>query len=268
MVSKVLGGIFLPLYKFINRMLIVMCKVFFILVSSLLLLACSKRDSESIPTKNIYADMSVISTGESMVDHSLVEVRLYSGKGADSNIIELSEGDRLKVFADADEYALKEKAGVFDTYYEATLPRGNINTIYRISFIREENLSATESSVMLPDQFEFTSDTSVKLAQHENLNVAWAPFRLRELITVEYDFDCVSEAGNQFYIQETEDINDDGLQAINITKYLTENVMTCDGYIDFKRINKGELDPNFDKGGSIYAMQRRRIEVKIADPEL
>ena len=234
------------------------------LLLAVFLVGCSTTESENIRTKGIRAEMSVTATGASVNNDSLVEVRLYSGSGGvGGTLIELSGGDTLRAYADAQEFGLVEVSESFDLYYHATLPTGNLNTVYKVSFIRDEGVSATESTVMLPEPFEVTSDDSVDVTKEENLNIAWSPAIIGEQLAMRIVLDCRTSSNGSVSTNSTSYIDDDGSEIIDISNYIREDVTTCDGEIHLKRIKIGSLDSNFGEGGSIEGVQRRIIEFNV-----
>lgn len=234
------------------------------LLSTALLFGCSKTDSENIRTKGIRAEMTITSIGSGLANDSEAIVRLYSGsEGFGGTLIELSEGDNLIAVIDGENYGFSEVSELFDQYYQATLPTNNLNTEYQISFVRDEGVSATESVVTLPDEFEITSSTSVDVTKSDMLLVNWSPSITGENLTINYNFDCRTAEGGKLSIGGTQYISDDGAHTFDMSELVRDDITSCDGKIDLKRINKGSIDPNFGEGGRIEGIQRRSIDIDV-----
>jgi len=234
------------------------------LLSTLVLFGCSKTDSENIRTKGIRAEITITSLGSGLANDSEAIVRLYSGsEGFGGTLIELSEGDELIAVIDGQNYGFSEVSDLFDQYYQATLPTNNLNTEYKVSFVRDEGVSATESTVTLPDEFDITSGTSVDVTKNETLPVAWSPTSSGSSLSVFYSFDCRTTEGGKLSISGTQYINDDGNHTFDMSELVRDDITACDGKIDLKRINKGTIDPNFGEGGRIEGIQRRRIDIDV-----
>lgn len=233
-------------------------------ISTLFLFGCSKTDSENIRTKGIRAEIAITSVGSGLANDSEAIVRLYSGSGGfGGTLIELSEGDSLIAVIDGESYGFSEVSELFDHYYQATLPTNNLNTEYKVSFVRDEGVSATESIVTLPDEFEIDSSTSVDVTKNDTLPVNWSPSFSGENLTINYSFDCTTVEGGKLSIGGTQYINDDGAHTFDMAELVRDDIVTCDGKIDLKRINKGTIDPNFGEGGRIEGIQKRRIDIDV-----
>jgi|GEM_PF-1714817 len=246
------------------KALVSICLFIFVISST----GCSKTDSENIRTSGIRAELTVTATGADVSNDSLVEARLYSGgSGIGGTLIEVSSGDTLTAYEGAVKYQMVKKADLFDIYYLATLPSGDVNTVYQVSFERDEGVSATESYTMLPDPFEITSSHNSPVLKETDLNVTWSPAGSGSL-KLAYDFDCLTSTGGSVNTSGIQTVTDNGSAQIDIVDMLNEHMLdepisTCDGYIDFKRSQSGTLDSNFGEGGSIQGIQRRRLELDI-----
>ncbi len=239
--------------------------IVFMLVFAALLSGCSTTESENIRTQGIRAEIRVIATGSDVASDALVEAHLYVGSGGiGGTLIEISNGDALQAYLDGEAYGLNKTSDLFGVYYSATLPTASVNTQYKVSFERDEGISATESTVMLPEAFEITSDTSISATNSATLDITWSPQGTGKL-TLIYSFSCqggTDQSSDDFGFKN---IDDDGAFQIDLGDYLASDVTQCEGSIDLERASSGTLDSNFGEGGFINGVQRRSINIEVIE---
>ncbi len=243
--------------KFPILVLMAMCATF--------LSGCSTTDSENVRTQGIRAEIRVIATSSDVANNAIVEAHLYVGSGGvGGTLIEISDGDALRAYLDGEAYGLKKTSDLFGVYYAVTLPTSSVNTQYKVSFERDEGVSATESSVMLPEPFEITSDTSISTTKSATLDITWSPLGVGKLALM-YQFSCEGGTNQSSDLFGSRSLDDDGAFQMDLGDYLSADVTQCEGVIDLERTNSGTLDANFGEGGYIQGVQRRSINIAVSE---
>ena len=184
--------------------------LFFMAIFSAFISGCSTTESENVRTQGIRAEIRVIAISSDVDTDAAVEVYLFVGSGGvGGTLVEISGGDGLRAYLDGIAYELTKTSDLFGVYYAATLPTSSVNSQYKVSFERDEGVSATESSVMLPEPFEITSDTSISTTNSATLDITWSPQGAGNL-TLMYRFNCEGGTNQSSDLFGSRSIDDDG----------------------------------------------------------
>jgi len=237
----------------------------FMVICAAFISGCSTTESENVRTQGIRAEIRVIATSSDVANDATVEVFLHVGSGGvGGTLVEISGGDTLRAYLDGEAYGLTKTSDLFGVYYAATLPTSSVNTQYKVSFERDEGVSATESSVMLPEPFEITSDTSISTTKSATLDITWSPQGAGKLALL-YQFSCDGGANQSSDLFGSRSIDDDGAFQMDLGDYLATDVTQCEGTIELERTSSGTLDTNFGEGGYIQGVQRRSLNIAVSE---
>jgi len=239
--------------------------LFFMAILAAFISGCSTTESENVRTQGIRAEIRVIAISSDVDTDAAVEVYLFVGSGGvGGTLVEISGGDGLRAYLDGVAYELTKTSDLFGVYYAATLPTSSVNTLYQVSFERDEGVSATESSVMLPEPFEITSDTSISATNSATLDITWSPQGAGKL-TLMYRFSCEGGTNLSSDLFGSRSIDDDGAFQMDLGDYLAADVTQCEGVIDLERTSSGTLDTNFGEGGYIQGVQHRSMNIAVSE---
>lgn len=238
----------------------------FSLLSSLVLLTgCAQTDSDNIKTKGISAQMRVIDDNSSATSYAIVETTLYSGSGIGGTELKLTDGDRLVVYADGEAYGLKQVDDFIRTYYSTRVPNANINTEYRIAFERDEDTSADNSTIMLPDEFSIETEQNQTVGLDEETTIQWSPSG-EGTMSIRAELECETNKGDSSNTG-SDSTSDTGVYTFKGRDFLISDgtvYRSCEGTIYLERKNSKSVDSNFGEGGTISGIQRRGLNISFS----
>jgi hypothetical protein len=144
---------------------------FAFLPAALLALACTESvESTDIRTTGIYPEIEVLATGDG---NSKVTVRLKTGGKKSNAFLDLKGDDTLEVTVGDD---TKELDGSGDHEYVASFDTDAGGTKFTIAFLRgEDDDSAPESVVTLPEPFDMTIDATTASRTDDEVPYSWEP---------------------------------------------------------------------------------------------
>lgn len=217
-----------------------------IAVLGLIAFGCTEDvDSNDIKTSGIYADMEVLATGNG---RSTVTVALKPGGSRSNTYLEMEGEDELVAAVDDEDRRL----GKSGNYYKATFDTEAGDTEFVVSFNRaDEDVSAPDSNVTLPDPFELEGIPD-SVSRAEEIEVTWSPTSDDE--EWELDGDCMFPNGS--------DVDESGTLSLSANDYDLhddEDEETCEATLCVERTRRGEVDPAFGEGGVFVAIQRRCV---------
>lgn len=232
------------------------------LLPLLALIACESVDSEAIRTDAMYADITVETDGAGT---ATVGTTLRVGGPTSNTFVELAGGDALRVKAGEQAADLTEQSFWEMHSYSADLPIDAEDTEYVIAFERSIDTSAPESMVSMPAPFDLIApeapeggDTFSRDA--DPITITWEPAEGGDDMIVEVESDCTVH--ETFALQ-----GDPGTFTIEPGDLMTWDSMadtTCSAEIHVLRSRAGQLDAAYGEGGTIRAIQRRIVEVRLA----
>lgn len=232
------------------------------LLPLLALAACESVDSEAIRTDAMYADITVETDGAGTAS---VGATLRVGGPTSNTFVELAGGDALRVKAGEQAADLAEQSFWEMHSYTADLPVDAEDTEYVVSFERSIDTSAPESTVSMPAPFDLVApegpDGGTTFSRASDpITITWEPAEGGDDMVVEIDSDCT--------VHESFDLQGDpGTFTVEPGDLMTWDSMaesTCSAEIHVLRMRAGQLDTAYGEGGTIQAIQRRIIEVRLA----
>jgi hypothetical protein len=212
---------------------------------ALLALACTESvESTDIKTTGIYPEIEVVATGNG---RSKVTVKLKVG-GDDSNtFLDLTGGDTLEATADGETKTLDQSGNS----YSATFDVDAEGTEFTIAFLREDDESAPESTVVMPAPFDLTLGASEASRADDALEYTWEPSGEGDM-DWHLNGDCV-----QLDSGSTPDDGANELSAGEIETFDSDKDKSCTVELELTRAQGGDIDSAFTEGGSIVAKHVR-----------
>ena len=244
-------------------------RVFISITALLCLTACtSDTDSENIKTQGIGANIEATAVGNGTTE---IRVALYVGDKSSGTVLNLSGSDSLTVEANGIVKSLGKIEDIFgDISYEATFDFDDAGSLFKISFIRDDGTSATNSTVTLPDAVDFVLPTTNKVFRNgDEISITWQPSGISSTVQLSFNTLCPQSGGGSSFIYSERDIADTGTFTINSSVIIGETAVdvtpgnACTTSIGIARQQAGSLDSNFGEGGSIIGEQLRSRNISI-----
>lgn len=245
-----------------------MCSVFSIVV----ICGCSNTSSENVTTQGIFADIDVFADGSGM---TVVTAELEVGSGGIGRTgLELGSGDRLTVLANSIQKTMTEDSSVLGRFsYTASFDFDDGNTMFTVSFSRDNGINAPNSNVALPDGFVVLSPQSSDIfGTNGTIPIVWMPAGTSIVPTIRVTLSCTRTNGLNISSIETVAISgDSGAANLPVAAVMPNAVLDtsrlCEGHIDLTRWRRGTLDPNYGEGGQITAEQYETAQFFV-DPAI
>jgi hypothetical protein len=231
-------------------------------IAALLVLAtcvvagCSQVDSDAVRTSGIYADLSIEADGSG---GSLTRASLKVGGNNSNTFINLSSGDSLVTRVGSTSYPMVRQEALGVVWYQAVPPVDTANTAFRVSFLRNDDVSAPNSDVTLPAPFTITAPApgSVFSRTSQAVVITWSGSGAADPLTWQVTGDCiVSQYGNQ-----VSDVGTLTIPAGAIQPRANQGATNCTAQIRFHRTRAGSVDPAYGEGGELHARQTRFISI-------
>lgn len=219
---------------------------------------CSSTSSENVTTEGINADIDIVASGDGT---TVVTVELEVGSnGLGRTSLEITGGDSLTVLANGIQKTMTEDSSVLGRFsYVASYDFDDADTMFTVSFVRDNGVNASDSNVMLPAGFDVTSPLSSDVfSSADTIPVVWSPAGTGIVPTVRITLDCTQTNGFISSAVETVVIGSDSgvanLPVAAVTPIGTlDTGVLCEGHVDLVRSRNGNLDPNYGEGGKITA---------------
>jgi hypothetical protein len=233
------------------------------------LASCADTESENVRTEGVHAEIEVIADGSGNTD---IDAQLEVGsRGELATQLDLSNGDALVAYADGEERTLTKVEELLGIHYVTTFNFASPNIEFRVALLRNEDTSAPNSTVLLPDPFNITGpNDNQTFARNADIVTTWDPGFSSFSMKIAYDMYC-SDGSSILEMRKERPIDSDsGQYSINAAELLspyanhTRTQAGCDIDITVSRTRYGNLDPNYGEGGYIRASQQRSISVRIA----
>lgn len=223
-----------------------------------LLGACAEDvDSNNVKTDGMYADFEVIGRANGK---SEVRASIRIGGSRSNTYAELSAGDVLTAMSGEEMHTLTEVGGTVGNVhvYHATFDGADEDQEFTVSFDREDDESAPDSTSALPAPFEITSPADgVDVSRAAALTVTWTP-STSEAVDIRLDGDCT--------IIETHSASTDTgthtFAAGSISTTSSREGETCDVELTISTRAAGAIDSAFGEGGRFNAIQERTIHFR------
>jgi len=230
---------------------------------------CADTESENVKTTGVRAEIEVVANGSGNTD---IDVQLEVGSGGElATQLELSNGDSLIAYANGEERTLTKVNKLLGIHYVTTFNFDSPNIEFRVELLRNNDQSAPNSTVLLPDPFAITDPVGNEVfARNADILTTWDPQGFSDhSMKVVYELYCSN--GNSISTSRTErNVSDIGQYSINAVEVLgslanqPSSQSGCDLDIIVSRTRYGNLDPNYGEGGYIKASQKRARTVRIA----
>lgn len=225
---------------------------------------CSTESTESanIATPAIWAniDVDAVQAGSTRVN-----VELNVG-GANGTNIELSANERLEATLGGVTKVLMKDTDLFDIDYVAHFSTSSSAQPVRIAFFRNDGSVHDNTVVDLPDEFVVTSpQTGQMFASSGTIPITWTPSRNGQTINIDLFASCTTVTGSSVGGPSIT-IADDGFENYDLGNHDVINApdidrsKNCGLRIRVYRLELGTLDPAFEAGGTIEAIQSRQVD--------
>lgn len=234
------------------------------------MMSCATSDSEDIKTSGVRATITVTSETDDTTD---IKVQLTVGSGFGATDLDLNQGDQLVAEANNTRQKLGPTNSLGDIIYSTRYEFGPNVTIsgmrFNIAFERTFDTDAPSSYVDMPDVFSITP-LNPSYAVDENISVTWRPANSN--MTISGHAQCQSNSKPSsvlsIYLLNSANIVDRlGSTTFNFKELMShDNIdksQPCNGTITLSSTNKGHLDPNYGEGGSILAIQTRKVNFSL-----
>jgi hypothetical protein len=228
-----------------------------LVLAASLMVGCSQVDSDAIRTSGMYADLSVEADGSG---GSLTRATLKVGGNSSNTYINLSAGDSLVTRVGSTSYPMVRQEALGVVWYQAVPPVDTANAAFRVSLLRDDDVSAPNSDVTLPPPFTITGPApgSAYSRTSQAVTITWSGSGAADPLTWQLTGDCiVSQSGNQ-----VSDIGTLTIPAGAIQPRANQGATSCNAQIRFYRTRAGSVDPAYGEGGELYARQTRFISIQ------
>ena len=232
---------------------------FFTLVSvaftALPAIACTETvDSSDVKTSGVYADMSVVASGNGS---SEVSVGLKVGGSNSNTYLVMKNGDNLTAAVGTDTKTLS-KSGNF---YKTTFPVEAADTAFVVAFNRPpEDTSAPNSTMTLPAPFTIAGIAAGDVVSRATgFAATWTANADGDAMHWTLDGDC--------FFRKDHDMADTGGATIGLADFDVhqgDEATTCNANFCVDRTRNGVLDPAFGEGGVIDSAQHRCVAFSSA----
>lgn len=235
---------------------------------AVLIVSCS-QSSEDVETESMHFDAKIIDEGR---DNIIVTARLDNGSSVGINY-RLTPSDYFETCVTSSCEILDSNYNPYQpsfgsTAYSDTLPL-QAGEEYIVSLHREENTSALDSMVSLPEGFELIAPISDSTyTDGDSIIVRWFPAGIDERVSAEGSAICEMTDGSESVASRISyDTNDDGEEIFAIEDVIYVplerellSVESCEIRIRVTHERKGTIDGTY-AGGSISAEVRRDVVV-------
>lgn len=211
-------------------------------------------------TQGISADIDVQADGSG---RTFVTVQLEVGSGGiGGTSLRLSPGDTLTAMANGIQRTLTEDSSIFGEFsYVTNFNFDDANTLFTVSLVRTNGLSAPNSTVVLPDGFVISSPSSNNVfGTNDVVPVVWSPSGTSIVPEAFVTLSCTLTNGLTSVGSRRVNIGSDGGTVnVSVSSIMPlgaiDTSRLCDGVVELSRFRVGSLDPNFGAGGRIDAEQ-------------
>ena len=226
--------------------------------------ACSSTTSDNLSTNGINTDIDVFANGSG---RTWVDVEMEVGDGLGATSLRLASGDTLTVMANGIQKTMTEDASVIGRYrYEATFDFDDAGTLFTVSFVRNNGVSAPDSSVTLPEGFVVQSPLSNDVfSQADDIPIQWTPNGTSIRPDIDVSLSCATTSGIMFTDTDSVTISGDtGVASLPVAAVIPigtlDETRLCEGEVRFSRWRRGNLDPAYGSGGDITAEHIQRAQ--------
>ena len=219
---------------------------------------CQEVGSGAVMTSSMYADLSVLATGDGM---SQARATLRIGSMTSTTLVELQPGDTLTASSGALMKKLERTADPQDGFsYTGMFTGSSPGTPFSIAFTRQNEVSAPNSQTVLPPQVTHvmpTSGTSVSRAQSFVISWDAGASSNADLIDVALTGPCVTGVA-RLGLPDSGQVMVPAAQLKNLPDMPGTS---CSVQIAVARKRKGSVDPAFGAGGVFYGIQQSTVTI-------
>ena len=242
-----------------------MYRYFICVVCIAVISGCSSTSSENVTTEGIAADINIVADGSGSTG---VRVFLEVGSGGlGATSLRVGPSDSLTVLANGIQKTLIEDSSIFGQFsYTASYDFDDAGTLFVVSFLRDNGVSAPNSTVTLPDGFFVASPTGNDIyGTNESISIVWTPNNTSIVPTIQVTLTCTQTNGIAIVaFQNVALTSDSGIAALPVAAVMPigelDTSKLCEGRVDLSRLRRGSLDPNYGEGGNITAEQFERTQ--------
>ena len=221
---------------------------------------CTSTTSENVTTQGISADIDVQADGSG---RTFVTVKLEVGNGGvGGTSLQLSSGDSLTARANGIQQTLTEDSSIFGEFsYVTNFNFDDANTVFTVSLVRNNGVSAPNSTVALPDGFVISSPTPNNVfGTNDVVPVIWSPSGTSIVPDAFVTLTCTLTSGLTSVGARSVNVgSDSGTVNVSVSSVMPPGAIDtsrlCEGVIELSRFRVGSLDPNYGAGGRIDAEQ-------------
>jgi len=225
-------------------------------LSACMAAACRENiDSNDVRTSGVYPEIKVVASEK---DESVVTVYLKTGGNKSNTYLELKGDDELVATVGDTSKNLDQDGDVS----KATFPFNTGGSEFIIAFNRgEDDDSAPASTCTLPEPFNLTGlEAQSTVSRADGVTLTWEPAEDGD--TMRWTLEATS--GGCLFPSGDKSMTDTGSLTLgpddfDATQSAKDNGESCDAKVCVERFRKGSLDPAFEEGGEIEAVQRRCI---------
>ena len=215
--------------------------------------ACSEDvDSTDVKTSGVYADMSVVATGDG---RSKLTVDLRVGGASSNTHLDVKGTDSLTANDGTTTKTLTQSGNV----YTATFDGDAADKKFTVIFNRPDDKSAPNSWVTLPAPFAIAGVAAgATVSRAAGFTATWAASTAS---TDRMQWTIDSDAGGCLFAN-SKSISDAGQTVITASDFSVhsgEEQATCNANFCLDRTRDGALDPAYGEGGKINATQKRCV---------
>lgn len=237
----------------------------FVAVTAAVLTGCAEVYSDAIRTSGFNANIDV-EVGDTT---TVVSVDLATGSAVDSDSIVLTYGDRLRANLGGSRQAMVRQ----NVRYLANFNDATPGQTVVVSLERQNDLSALNSRVTLPDRIEITAPgAGERYYAGEAITLAWSPNIPDKQVKISFKGKCTNSNGSlrPVYVSSIR-TPDTGIYSIPVSLIVNHHGsewplapgVPCSIGVSLERVNYGVLDAAFGRGGSITASREKRINVTV-----
>lgn len=225
-------------------------------------IGCQPADSSDVATHGIYADISVTAGDAGGSD---VYTSLRVGGPLSNTYLELTGGDQLIAYTGSG-FGISTSMNETNTLglisYHANFPGQVADTPFKVSFLRDTEVSAPDTEMTLPAPFTITApatNTTFSRAS-DPITVTWSGSGQPDPMTYSIIGGCIQSQFNDTIS------SDSGTLTIPAGTILasTTGGGTCAVSIGILRARNGSLDPAYGEGGTARAYQNRNVTINSA----
>jgi hypothetical protein len=229
-----------------------------VLWATLLVIGCTKQDSDNILTRGMYASMSATAGGNGSTD---VSATLYLEDPIQLDFIELEGDDRLVAWQGSMQRTMTEFDFLNIVSYHATFDIDAEDTEFQVQLVRTVDAGAPDSFATMPAPFTLTTPPPATASRAAEVTFGWSPSGTADAMSWEARGDCIDLATGTI-------VGDPGTWAIGpgiLQKKMQQDGQpavpdSCTVTLTVRRAREGMVDDAFEEGGQFTAAHGRSAD--------